>query len=113
MFFSNREIRLVCRREAPLRERPAPREVGTVLTCGLRLEARWWSVSLKKMKKRTDRGVTRRAFVKGAGVALATGALPASCARKVLRVRKTLRIIQWSHYVPRYDQWFDKVFTKE
>ena len=46
-------------------------------------------------------------------MALAAGALPASCARKVLRARKTLRIIQWSHYVPRYDQWFDKVFTKE
>ena len=46
-------------------------------------------------------------------MALAAGALPASCARKVVRARKTLRIIQWSHYVPRYDQWFDKVFTKE
>jgi len=44
---------------------------------------------------------------------LAAGALPASCARKAARTRKTLRIIQWSHYVPRYDQWFDKVFTKE
>jgi multiple sugar transport system substrate-binding protein len=56
--------------------------------------------------------LTRRAFVK-AGVALAAGALPASCARKAARERKTLRIVQWSHYVPRYDQWFDKVFTKE
>ena len=43
---------------------------------------------------------------------LAAGALPASCARRAAR-KKTLRIIQWSHYVPRYDRWFDHVFTKE
>jgi multiple sugar transport system substrate-binding protein len=58
-------------------------------------------------------GITRRGFVKGAGVALAAGALPVSCARKAASARKTLRIVQWSHYVPRYDLWFDKVFTKE
>ena len=29
------------------------------------------------------------------------------------RKRRTLRIAQWAHYVPKYDQWFDKVFTKE
>ena len=27
--------------------------------------------------------------------------------------RKTLRILQWSHFVPRFDEWFDKVYTKE
>jgi len=26
---------------------------------------------------------------------------------------KTLKILQWSHFVPRYDEWFDKKFTKE
>ena len=57
-------------------------------------------------------GLTRRGFVKAAGVALAGGALPAACARRVTR-KKTLRIIQWSHYVPRYDRWFDQVFVKE
>ena len=63
------------------------------------------------MTKRTS-GVTRRELLKGAGMALAAGALPVSCARRAAR-RKTLRIIQWSHYVPGYDRWFDGVFTKE
>src|SRR5262249_60475731 len=25
----------------------------------------------------------------------------------------TLRILQWSHFIPAYDTWFDNVFTKE
>ncbi|HEX5855932.1 MAG TPA: carbohydrate ABC transporter substrate-binding protein, partial [Thermoanaerobaculia bacterium] len=56
--------------------------------------------------------LTRRTFVKAAGAALAAGTLPVSCARRAAR-KKTLRIIQWSHYVPRYDRWFDGAFTKE
>ncbi len=27
--------------------------------------------------------------------------------------RKTLKILQWSHFVPRFDAWFDHVFTQE
>ena len=27
--------------------------------------------------------------------------------------QKTLKIIQWSHFVPGYDKWFDGIFTKE
>ena len=26
--------------------------------------------------------------------------------------QKTLRILQWKHFVPEYDQWFDNVFAK-
>lgn len=58
------------------------------------------------MKKRMSGEVTRREFVRAAGVALAAGGLPVSCGRKAPRKRGTLRIIQWSHYVPRYDRWF-------
>ena len=29
------------------------------------------------------------------------------------KVSGQLRIIQWSHFVPAYDQWFDKVYTKQ
>ncbi|MGH9315756.1 MAG: twin-arginine translocation signal domain-containing protein, partial [Thermoanaerobaculia bacterium] len=61
--------------------------------------------------------MTRRDFVKAAGVALAAGSIPAlACARKASRTAsggKTLKILQWSHFVPRYDQWFDNVYTKE
>ena len=27
-------------------------------------------------------------------------------------LKNTLRILQWSHFVPAYDQWFDNVYTK-
>jgi multiple sugar transport system substrate-binding protein len=57
--------------------------------------------------------------MKTAGTALAAaGALPGlSCARREeparSRARKTLRILQWSHFVPGYDRWFDGVYTKQ
>ena len=61
---------------------------------------------------------TRRQFVKATDSALAAGV----AARSLLRARgedgsrrreKTLRILQWSHFVPGYDAWFDGVYTKE
>ncbi len=61
--------------------------------------------------------ITRRKFLKAAGTALAVGAVPAlSCApaeKKAAAAKKTLRILQWSHFVPGYDAWFDGVYTKE
>jgi multiple sugar transport system substrate-binding protein len=69
------------------------------------------------MTEKRKRRFTRRQFMKATGAALAAGALPAlSCARpekKGSAARKTLRILQWSHFVPRYDAWFDKVYVKE
>jgi multiple sugar transport system substrate-binding protein len=59
--------------------------------------------------------VTRRGFLRGTGVALAAGAAPALSAPFVSRAlaeTKTLRIIQWSHFVPAFDVWFDK-FAKD
>ena len=59
-----------------------------------------------------SQGITRREFVKAAGV----GALAAAAGTFPVRTRaqgKTLRIIQWSHFVPAYDTWFDNVFTKQ
>jgi multiple sugar transport system substrate-binding protein len=68
------------------------------------------------MSERRSPRWTRRKFVGAAGAALAASALPLSCARSeragVAR-KKTLRILQWSHFVPRFDQWFDNVYTKE
>jgi multiple sugar transport system substrate-binding protein len=32
---------------------------------------------------------------------------------RALGQQKTLKIAQWSHFVPGYDKWFDHVFTKE
>jgi multiple sugar transport system substrate-binding protein len=68
------------------------------------------------MRKKTGQPFSRRDFVKAAGTVLAAGALPLSCARRGKQPapgRKTLKILQWSHFVPRYDQWFDNVFIKE
>jgi multiple sugar transport system substrate-binding protein len=70
-------------------------------------------------KKRRGRdSITRRRFLKAAGTALAAGAVPAlSCSPSEKKAagpkKKTLRILQWSHFVPGYDAWFDGVYTKE
>src|SRR5262249_9796345 len=60
--------------------------------------------------------ITRRGFLKRAGAAAgAAGLAPAISAPFVadaLAQTKTLRIIQWSHFVPQYDTWFD-AFAKD
>jgi multiple sugar transport system substrate-binding protein len=57
--------------------------------------------------------MTRREFIKVVG----TGALAAGVAGAIpspaRAQEKTLRIIQWSHFVPGYDKWFDGKFTRE
>jgi multiple sugar transport system substrate-binding protein len=61
------------------------------------------------------RSLSRRQFVKLAG----TGAVAAGLGPGFLFPRgagaasKTLKILQWSHFVPGYDKWFDQTFTKE
>ena len=52
------------------------------------------------------KGLDRREFVTTAG----TAALAAALGPTILirRAQKTLKIIQWSHFVPTYDVWFDK-----
>jgi multiple sugar transport system substrate-binding protein len=55
--------------------------------------------------------ITRRDFLKGAGVCAASLAVSPSIFGKVFAQsteKRTLRILQWSHFVPRYDKWFDK-----
>jgi ABC-type glycerol-3-phosphate transport system substrate-binding protein len=50
-------------------------------------------------------GMDRREFVKTTGAAAAAALGPTIWIR---RPQKTLKIIQWSHFVPTYDTWFDK-----
>jgi multiple sugar transport system substrate-binding protein len=56
--------------------------------------------------------VTRRRFLKQTGLTLAAaGAAPLISAPLVSRApadTKSLSIVQWSHFVPAYDTWFDK-----
>jgi multiple sugar transport system substrate-binding protein len=56
-----------------------------------------------------SRTISRRRFVK-----LATGLTSAFLfPERALAQRKTLKIMQWSHFVPGYDKWFDGTFTRE
>jgi multiple sugar transport system substrate-binding protein len=65
-------------------------------------------------------GLTRREVIRrGLGGVLIVygGALPKRAVAGAPKFRhkelkNTLRIIQWSHFVPAYDSWFDNVYTK-
>src|SRR5438105_12001628 len=52
------------------------------------------------------KGMDRREFVTTAGAAAAAAALGPTFL--IRHPQKTLKIIQWSHFVPAYDTWFDK-----
>jgi multiple sugar transport system substrate-binding protein len=64
--------------------------------------------------------VTRREIIRrglGGFLIVYGGALPKTAAAGPLKykhkdLKYTLRIIQWSHFVPAYDKWFDNVYTK-
>ena len=64
----------------------------------------------------TRKEVLRRAGV-GSLLIVYGGALPKTAAAGVPKFRHrelagTLRIIQWSHFVPAYDKWFDDIYVK-
>ncbi len=61
-----------------------------------------------------SKGLTRRNFLKlsGAGTLVAASAPFFSFPERARAAQKTLRIGQWSHFVPAFDQWFDNVYTK-
>jgi len=67
------------------------------------------------MARKKSEGITRRDFIK----ATAAGTLAAGLGpfllfpSRALAQQKTMKIIQWGHFVPGYDKWFDRVFTKE
>jgi multiple sugar transport system substrate-binding protein len=63
------------------------------------------------MITRTSRRITRREFVK----ITALGAVgPFFLFPERARAQqKTLKILQWSHFVPGFDKWFDGVFAKQ
>src|SRR5256885_17244017 len=60
--------------------------------------------------------LNRRKFLTVAGAGVAGGSLLTMLeARQAPAQIKgtTLRILQWSHFIPAYDAWFDNVFVKE
>ncbi|ABS25865.1 ABC transporter substrate-binding protein [Anaeromyxobacter sp. Fw109-5] len=62
------------------------------------------------MAKDGSRGLTRRDLLKAAGAGAIAAA--AGSAGRARAQPKTLKIVQWSHFIPAYDKWFDGVFCK-
>ncbi len=68
------------------------------------------------MAKKKDGGLSRRDFIKiTGGASLVAGSMgPAFLfPERAAAQQKTLKIAQWSHFVPDYDKWFDNTFTKQ
>jgi len=67
------------------------------------------------MSKRSGGKISRRKFVKLSGGAVAAAGMTSAFLfpQRALAQQKTLKIVQWSHFVPGYDKWFDNTFTKE
>ncbi len=68
------------------------------------------------MAKKKKDGLTRRDFLKvtGAGVVAAgVGGPYFLFPERSAAQQKTLRILQWSHFIPGYDKWFDNTYTKQ
>src|SRR5262250_11914 len=60
--------------------------------------------------------LNRRKFLATAGTGVAGGSLLTMLDAKQAPAQikgTTLRILQWSHFIPAYDTWFDSKFTKE
>jgi multiple sugar transport system substrate-binding protein len=59
------------------------------------------------MKKITRRDFLRTTGVGAAGLVIGSSVLDLKKVFAQSSDRRTLRILQWSHFVPRYDKWFD------
>src|SRR2546425_2729922 len=60
--------------------------------------------------------VSRRRFLTVAGAGVTTSALLTMLGPRQAPAQirgTTLRILQWSHFIPAYDAWFDNKLTKE
>jgi multiple sugar transport system substrate-binding protein len=56
---------------------------------------------------------SRRRFIHAVGVAGVAASAIGSFAPPARAARKSLKIMQWNHFVPAFDEWFNKKFTKE
>jgi multiple sugar transport system substrate-binding protein len=62
-------------------------------------------------KKRSK--VSRRTFIKAAGAGAIATTLGPAIIIPGRAAKKTLKILQWNHFVPGYDKWFNETYTKE
>ena len=61
------------------------------------------------------KGVSRRDFIKltTAGTIAAGMGTTFLFPERAAAQQKTLKILQWSHFVPAWDEWFNKTYTKQ
>src|SRR5262249_12785155 len=67
------------------------------------------------MTKPRKPGITRRRFAKLTGAGAAAAGLGANFLfpARAAAQQKTLKIIQWSHFVPAFDTWFNGTYVTE
>ena len=63
------------------------------------------------MKQPPHSGVSRRTLITGTAATAAT-LLPLIRTRPARAAAKTLRILQWNHFVPGYDKWFNQNYVR-
>ena len=72
------------------------------------------AIDTKGLKRKRIGVITRRRFIKSAAAAaVAAGTGNLIFPRYGLAKRKSLSILQWVHFVPGFDKWFNEVFVKE
>ncbi len=64
------------------------------------------------MRERKHHLISRRDFVKAGALAAGVGPAIIIPGRSDAQ-KKTLKILQWVHFVPAYDEWFNKKYIKE
>jgi multiple sugar transport system substrate-binding protein len=62
---------------------------------------------------RNNRGLSRRDVIRTATAAGAVASVGPFFHVSPARAANTLKILQWSHFVPAYDQWFNGTYVKE
>ncbi|MDP2620410.1 MAG: carbohydrate ABC transporter substrate-binding protein [Hyphomicrobiales bacterium] len=70
---------------------------------------------VKNVKKppRAASRVTRRQLVQGAAAVGVAASVGPFIITNPAKAAKTLKIIQWNHFVPAYDKWFNETYIKE
>jgi len=63
--------------------------------------------------KKTNRLITRRRVIQTAAAAGLAASVGPFIIPRPARAAKTLKILQWVHFVPRYDKWFNETYVKE
>ncbi len=65
------------------------------------------------MRQRKHQLISRRDFVKAGALSAGVGPAIILPGRARAAAKKTLKILQWVHFVPAYDEWFNKKYVKE